>query len=93
MFEETAEHASRLVVNSPVLSPTKFTKLIELGESNSYYAHEVISLNYPEDVGLKSALFDINKKAAAAVKARLPLGGRYSYAFAGDISSCGFRCC
>ncbi|GMR16068.1 MAG: glutamate synthase large subunit [Gammaproteobacteria bacterium] len=69
MFEETAEHASRLLVNSPVLSHTKFMKLTELGDNNSDYANEVISLNYPEDVDLKSALIDINNKATAAVKA------------------------
>ena len=69
MFEETAEHAARLLVNSPVLSHTKFTKLMELGSSNSDYANEIISLNYPEDVDLKSALLDINDKVATAVKA------------------------
>jgi len=76
MFEETAEHASRLLVNSPVLSHTKFTKLLALGDNvhysgeyNSDYANTTISLNYPEGIDLKSALLDLNKKAADAVKA------------------------
>ncbi|MFK5915599.1 MAG: glutamate synthase large subunit [Woeseiaceae bacterium] len=69
MFEETAEHAARLFVNSPVLSHTKFTKLKELGDNNINYANEIISLNYPDDVDLKSALLDINNKVTAAVKA------------------------
>ena len=75
MFEETAEHASRLLVNSPVLSHTKFTRLLALGDNvhysgeyNSGYANTTISLNYPEDIDLKSALLDLNKKAADAVK-------------------------
>ena len=68
MFEETEQHASRLLVNSPVLSYSKFTQLLELGDSNSDYAHEVISLNYPASVDLKSALQDINNKVVTAVK-------------------------
>ncbi len=69
MFEETPEHAARLLVNSPVLSHSKFNKLLELGEQNPDYAHEIISLNYPDEVDLKTALLDINEKAATAVKA------------------------
>ena len=69
MFEETPEHAARLLVDSPVLSHTKFSRLIKLGISNSDYANETISLNYPEDVDLKSAILDINNKVSDAVKA------------------------
>lgn len=75
MFEETAEHAARLFVNSPVLSHTKFSKLIALGDNrhysgdyNSDYENITISLNYPVAVDLKSALIDLNNKAAAAIK-------------------------
>ena len=69
MFEETPEHAARLLVNSPVLSHSKFTQILELGESNSDYASETISLNYPDNIDLKSALLDINKKVTAAINA------------------------
>ena len=69
MFEETPEHAARLLVNSPVLSHTKFVRLVELGKTNKDYASSTISLNYPESVDLKSAIMDITDKATAAVKA------------------------
>jgi glutamate synthase (NADPH/NADH) large chain len=67
MFEETPEHADRLLVDSPVLSHSKFKQLMELGE-NSQYANAVISLNYPADTDLQSAIADIANKAEAAVK-------------------------
>ncbi|MDH5394945.1 MAG: glutamate synthase large subunit, partial [Gammaproteobacteria bacterium] len=69
MFEETPEHAARLLVDSPVLSHTKFTRLLNLGQSNSDYANETISLNYSQNVDLKSAILDICKKVSTAVKA------------------------
>jgi len=68
MFDEGPEHASRLLVDSPVLSHSKFTQLLTLGESTKDYANETISLNYPADVDLKSAILDICDKAVAAVK-------------------------
>ncbi len=68
MFEETPEHASRLLVDSPVLSHSKFTRLLALGENEKDYAPEIISLNYPADVDLKSAILDICDKAVSAVK-------------------------
>ncbi|MEJ2390924.1 MAG: glutamate synthase large subunit [Gammaproteobacteria bacterium] len=68
MFEETPEHADRLLVNSPVLSHGKFVQLLALGEKESDYANEIISLNYPPSVGLKDAIVDICDKAVNAVK-------------------------
>jgi len=69
MFEETPEHADRLLINSPVLSQGKFNQLLALGEKEAEYAHQVISLNYPGEVGLETAIRDICDKAVAAVKA------------------------
>jgi len=67
MFTETPEHARRLLVRSPVLSHGKFQQLLELGASDSDYAGETISLNYPNDVSLETAIKDITDKAATAV--------------------------
>ena len=67
MFEETPEHAARLLVRSPVLSHGKFQQLLELGKNDSDYAGEKISLNYPHNVSLEAAIKDISDKAAAAI--------------------------
>lgn len=68
MFEETADHADRLLVDSPVLSHGKFKQLQELGANDTDYANEAISLNYPVDIDLESAIIDITDKAVAAIK-------------------------
>ena len=69
MFVEAPENADRLLVDSPVLSHSKFTQLMEMSESETDYASESIPLNYALDVDLKSAVKDISDKAAAAIKA------------------------
>ena len=68
MFEETAEHADRLLVDSPVLSYSKFKQLVELGETNTDYASQTISLNRPLDQDLRAAIEDICDEAVAAIK-------------------------
>ena len=65
MFEETAEHAARLLVDSPVLSHSKFTQLLTLDDPK--YAHVRIDLNRP--AGLKAAVQAICDEAVAAIKA------------------------
>jgi len=69
MFEESPEHADRLLMNSPVLSITKYQQLISQTDKN--YAHTRIDLNYSgtdSDTDLKSALENICDQAVAAVK-------------------------
>ncbi len=66
LFDETPEHAARLIADSPVLSEGKFRQL--LGYTEGEFAHEVIDLNYPLDFGLKKAIEDICDKAIAAVR-------------------------
>ena len=66
LFEETDAHAKRLVVDSPILSDSKF-RLLLAQESNDYKNY-VIDLNYdPEQIDLQSAIVDICDKAVAAV--------------------------
>ena len=66
LFDETPEHADRLIASSPVLSEGKFRQLLEHNEGE--FAHTVIELNYPADFGLQKAINDIADKAVAAVK-------------------------
>ncbi len=68
LFIESQDNAKRTIVNSPVLSHTKLNSLMALGESDSNYANETISLNYPHDVDLRNAVIDIADKAEAAIK-------------------------
>ncbi|VAW94895.1 Glutamate synthase [NADPH] large chain [hydrothermal vent metagenome] len=68
LFLETQENAERTIVNSPVLSHTKLNSLMALGETDAQYANETISLNYPHNVDLKTAVQDIANKAQAAIQ-------------------------
>ncbi|MCG6873124.1 MAG: glutamate synthase large subunit [Gammaproteobacteria bacterium] len=66
VFEETPEHADRLLVDSPVLSSGKFKRLLALDDPD--YAREHLDLNYPRETGLRSAIEDICSRAAQAVR-------------------------
>ncbi|VAX13576.1 Glutamate synthase [NADPH] large chain [hydrothermal vent metagenome] len=68
MFEETQEHADRLLVDSPVLSSSKFHQLLALGEKNPDYKNCAINLNRPLEQHLEDALQAICDEAVAAVK-------------------------
>ncbi len=67
LFEETPEHAARVVVDSPVLSVSKFNRLLALEDPR--YAHERIDLNYAEQTGLRQAINTVCDQAVAAVRA------------------------
>ncbi len=68
MFEESPEHADRLLVDSPVLSSSKFNQLLTLGEKNPDYKNARIDLNRPLQQNLNDALQAICDEAVAAVK-------------------------
>jgi len=65
LFKESSDHASRVIVNSPVLSASKFNQLLALDDK---YAHELIDLNYPEDQTLEDAVRAVSDQAIAAVR-------------------------
>lgn len=66
IFEETADHADRIILTTPVLSPDKFQRLKAL-KKPQYKIHS-IDLSYdPEQKDLHQAVFDICDQAAAAV--------------------------
>ena len=66
IFEETEDHARRLVVESPVLSRTKFLLLLNRDEPD--YAHRIIDLHYPHEEGLRAAILRIADEAEQAVR-------------------------
>jgi len=66
LFDESEEHARRLIVDSPVLSTTKFRNLLEVKDRE--YAHTYIDLSYPKDQNLRAALERICAEAAAGVR-------------------------
>ncbi|MBI3773188.1 MAG: glutamate synthase large subunit [Gammaproteobacteria bacterium] len=66
MFEETADHAARLRIDSPVLSYSKFAQLLNIDDPA--YAHQRISLNRTGK-NLKDALLAVCDEAVAAIRA------------------------
>ncbi len=66
LFEETEDHAARLLVDSPVLSASKFQQLQDLDDPD--YACWRIDLDYPAKGNLREALQRICDQAVAAVK-------------------------
>ena len=66
VFEETPEHANRIILATPVLSPTKFTRLKENNRPGFEVAE--IKLSYRPELGLKQAIQAVCKEAAEAVQ-------------------------
>jgi glutamate synthase (NADPH/NADH) large chain len=67
MFEEGPEHARRLEVQSPVLSPSMMAQLLSIQDKD--YQHQILSLHYNhEEKGLKQAIIDVCDQAVAAAR-------------------------
>ncbi|MFZ5559958.1 MAG: glutamate synthase large subunit [Pseudomonadota bacterium] len=66
VFEQTALHANRAILASPVLSHSKFRQILDIKAPG--YAVEIIDLNYPESEGLQAAVKRLCAAAAAAVR-------------------------
>ena len=64
VFEESPEHAKRLVITSPVLSHKKLQSIL----INPYFKCDEIKLAYKKDDDLKSALKLLQKKAVDSIK-------------------------
>jgi len=67
LFEETPEHAHRLLLESPILTEGKFKALLAVDDAA--YANSVIDLNRDENLPLEQAIHAICDEAVAAVKA------------------------
>jgi glutamate synthase (NADPH/NADH) large chain len=67
IFTETAEHARRAVLNSPVLAPRKFDGLLALGEQG--YPVERIDVAYdPAEKDLRTAIIELADRAERAIR-------------------------
>ena len=67
VFEETADHANRAILSSPVISPAKWRTIMNLDERPGFARH-VIDLNVAEGTLLGDAVKDITAQAEAAVR-------------------------
>lgn len=66
IFEETPEHAERVVLTSPVLSTQKFLRLQNF--QHPRFQSVILDLNYDPREGLKAALMRIASEAVAAIR-------------------------
>ncbi|MBD3641533.1 MAG: glutamate synthase large subunit, partial [Marinobacter sp.] len=66
VFEETAEHADRIILTTPVLSPAKFLRI----SNNDRPGFEVarIPMSYRPELGLEQAVRDVCDRAEQAVR-------------------------
>ncbi|MBL4763344.1 MAG: glutamate synthase large subunit [Gammaproteobacteria bacterium] len=72
LFDETIEHAERVVISSPMLSEQKFKAILSLQNdavTGAQYKHTIIPLNYSSDSDLHSAIKTICDQALSAVQA------------------------
>ncbi|WP_444903650.1 glutamate synthase large subunit [Microbulbifer sp. CnH-101-E] len=68
VFEETPEHADRVILSSPVLSHMKYTALLSLDRPG--FDAEIFDLNYdPANLDLHSAIERLCTKVEASVRA------------------------
>jgi glutamate synthase (NADPH/NADH) large chain len=67
IFEETPEHANRIILSTPVISPAKWRTLMNLERPG--FERQLIELNYDQALGLETALHNIADQAEEAVRA------------------------
>lgn len=66
VFEETAEHANRAILTTPVISPAKWRTIMNLERPG--FERLVIDLNYDGTIGLEAAIRNIADQAEEAVR-------------------------
>ena len=66
VFEETPEHANRIILSTPVLSPAKYLRIVN-NERPGFEVAE-IRLSYRPELGLKQAVEAVCQEAERAVK-------------------------
>src|SRR5690606_20977585 len=66
-FEESADHADRIILTTPLLSPNKFARIMSLDKPG--FERCVIDLNYdPQTVSLRDAILRVADAAEQAVR-------------------------
>lgn len=66
VFEETGDHADRVILSTPLISPTKWQNIMTLERPGS--ERELIDLNYTPELGLEAAVLQVADQAEAAVR-------------------------
>ena len=66
VFEETADHANRAILTTPVISPAKWRTIMELDRPG--FERQLIDLNYDLSIGLEAAVRNIADQAEEAVR-------------------------
>ena len=64
IFEETKDHAKRIVSTSPVLSHKKLSSLLK----NTYFQSKTFDLHYSAKSNLKNALYELTEEVVSSVK-------------------------
>jgi len=64
-FEETPEHANRIILRSPILSNSKFKQLLDFHGQG--FPAEKLSLYFEPEIGLQAAIEQLCQQAKAAV--------------------------
>lgn len=67
IFSESPEHATRVILSSPVISPAKWRALMNLDRPG--FDRHVIDMNYDESLGLEAAVSNMADQAEEAVRA------------------------
>ncbi|MEY1662977.1 glutamate synthase large subunit [Isoalcanivorax beigongshangi] len=66
VFEQSAEHADRAILSTPVLSQAKFAALLSIQRPG--YRHQRLSLHYSPSLGMAAALDALCQQAEQAVR-------------------------
>jgi glutamate synthase (NADPH/NADH) large chain len=67
IFQESPEHATRVILSSPVISPAKWRTLMTLERPG--FERQLIDMNYDESLGLEAAVRNMADQAEEAVRA------------------------
>ena len=68
LYQETPEHAKRVILKSPILSTTKFLDIMNVRHTHESFESISIDLCYEPETGLKQAVESVCDQAEAAVK-------------------------
>src|SRR5690606_17187685 len=66
VFEESADHANRAILTTPVISPAKWRTIMEIDRQG--FERQLIDLNYEQSLGLEAAVRNIADQAEEAVR-------------------------
>ena len=68
LFEETPEHAARVVLKSPILSTAKFLDLMGVRHQHKSFQSTTINLTYDQATGLEQSIVNVCDQAEEAAR-------------------------